>query len=73
MKRVTMLVVCLVVVCGMLVVGCDPETKTTVLAGVETGTQAVLSALIQAFFSSLGDSSTAMLDAGGFDAAGLFA
>ena len=73
MKRTTILSMCLVVVCAVVLVGCDANVKDTVLAGVETGTQAVLSALIQAFFSSLSDTSTAMLDAGVFNAVGLFA
>ena len=35
--------------------GCDPQVRTTLLTGLETTTQSLGSALIQAFFLSLED------------------
>ena len=41
--------------------GCDPEVRDSLLIGLETTTQSLGSALIQAFFLSLDDDNTGAL------------
>ncbi len=53
-----------------VMVGCEPTVRSTLLNGFETGIQAIISAVIQAMFTSAAD--TAMLDPGILESVGMF-
>jgi len=60
MKRIICLMLIALIISAMpLVVSCDTTSQLTVLNGLETGTQSLLSALVTATFQAISNNLTA--------------